>query len=355
MAKIKVNTTGISSLKSRATAVKKQADGCVSTISHVRTNIDMETASAGDIASRLQSLQKRMQAQEDKLEKYAAFLDRVNNDFAASDKKISRQAKNVQYLMDKFIVTSLVAKKTKYSASTMQDLQKIIGLAAIFWPVIDFKPGSAAWVQLHNLLSDGNGATTSGTTTSGAASSANPYTKKDSGTKVANFDKGYDSYMNKNQGGYKYQCVSYVRNRMVEKLKIDTHDTYAYGDAKDVAKKWTKEINKTKYVDENGQHYQVAKTTDGKKYKVQAYTSDKGSHIQTNSFVCFGATKNNSDGHIVFVESVQEENGVKYVYYSEGGSNIHKRGKDGILIRKSYEEFMNMSGGYTGCVTFTQM
>lgn len=136
MAKIKVNTVGVSSLKSRARNIKNKADDCVDIVSYVRKNIDMEVASSEDIASRLRSLQKRMQAQEDKMAKYAAFLDRVNDDFIAADRRIAKQAKNVQYLLNRIISLQDVFQ-TRQSIKDINSIQEVVKVAALFGiPVI---------------------------------------------------------------------------------------------------------------------------------------------------------------------------------------------------------------------------
>ena len=136
MAKIKVNTVGVSSLKSRARNIKNKADDCVDIVSYVRKNIDMEVASSEDIASRLRSLQKRMQAQEDKMAKYAAFLDRVNDDFIAADRRIAKQAKNVQYLLNR-IISLQDAFQTRQSIKDINSIQEVVKVASLFGiPVI---------------------------------------------------------------------------------------------------------------------------------------------------------------------------------------------------------------------------
>lgn len=131
MAKIKINTVGVSALKSRTRTIKSKANDCVDVVSYVRKNIDVEVSSSADIASRLRTLQKRMQAQEDKMAKYEAFLDRVNDDFTAADRRISKQAKNVQYLLNKVISLQGVSK-TRQSLESVEHFQKIAKIAALF-------------------------------------------------------------------------------------------------------------------------------------------------------------------------------------------------------------------------------
>ena len=347
MATIKVNTAGVAALRQNAITLKSKADDCVQVISYARENIDMNTASAENIQSRLQSLQKRMQAQEDKLAKYAGFLVKVNDDFTAADRGISQKAKSVTYLADKVLVLLAADYQSRQTLNIVSQQQDYAKAAALFTGIALSIGISPTWLEhlkeemqkrLVEFFAE-------------MEKAKNPYTKADAGKKVADFTTDfYDSYMNGNSGGYKHQCVSYVYNRVREKYNLGDMTGSSFG--KDVAatfKKWT---DKGKSVNEDGTHYRVVKGGDGKKYKVQAYTDDKGEHIAADSWVSFNT--GTKAGHVVYVESVQMEDGKKYVYYSEGGTNYHKNGTDGELKRKSYTSFMKL-GTYSGCVSFTEI
>ena len=112
------------------------------------------------------------------------------------------------------------------------------------------------------------------------------------------------------------ECVWYVRGRASEKLGVNTGITgngcqwYAGAKARGIATGWS---------------------------------------VRSNSIACFGATKNNSYGHVIFVEDVVGNN----VYYTE--ANVEKPysdGKisslDGVLKVKSVSAFT--SGAYQGCI-----
>lgn len=367
MAKIKVNTAGVTALRQNTLTMKSKADDCVQVISYVRKNIDMNTASTENIRAKLQSLQKRMQAQEDKLAKYAAFLTKVNDDFAAADRKIANQSKTVRYLMDQIISRSPLFR-TRETLDLSEGFASYVALAGLFAvPAANTLALSVPVGRLADLLKDIFGKDKKPQPTPVSipypkadvdkeepqpAPVSNPYTKADKDKKVDDI-KNYDQYQTS------HQCVSYVRDRMKHKLNIDTNDTWGYGNGKDVAKKWLDWINNTKKgrkQNEDGTYYRIADTTDdsGRQYKIEAYTDDDGSNIQADSFVCFGKTKGNKYGHVLYVESVQMEGNTKYVYYSEGGGNYYGK-TDGILKRQTYDKFMEMDGGYTGCVTFTEI
>lgn len=112
------------------------------------------------------------------------------------------------------------------------------------------------------------------------------------------------------------ECVWYVRGRAAEKLGVNTGITG------------------------NGcQWFGVAK----------ARGLATGRAVRSNSIACFGATKKNSYGHVIFVEEVVGNN----VYYTE--ANVEKPysdGKispmDGVLKVKSVSAFTG--GAYQGCI-----
>lgn len=131
MAKIRINTLGVVSLRQNTRTLKNKANDCVQTIAYVRNNIDMNTASAENIQSRLQALQKRMQVQEDKLAWYTSFLEKVNDDFAASDRKIANQSKKVRYLLDQIINRSLFFR-TRETLRLREGLTEYLALAGLF-------------------------------------------------------------------------------------------------------------------------------------------------------------------------------------------------------------------------------
>lgn len=74
-----------------------------------------------------------------------------------------------------------------------------------------------------------------------------------------------------------------------------------------------------------------------------------GWSVRSNSIACFGATKSNSYGHVIFVEEVVGNN----IYYTE--ANVEKPYSDGkissldsVLKVKSVSAFT--SGAYQGCI-----
>lgn len=148
------------------------------------------------------------------------------------------------------------------------------------------------------------------------------------------------------------QCVTYAWYRMKEKLfgyNVDTGLSGGTGDGKDVARSF---VNQG-YGEYGTSPYRTLYAKNGTAYRVTAYTNDGGSHIVSNSFVCFNHESNHTSnvayGHVVFVEEVVVINGVKYVYYTEGGAGYTKWEPR----RQTFAEFYNNGNGYTGTVTFT--
>lgn len=131
MAKIKVNTVGVSALRKMTNAIKRKTSDCASTVSYVRRNLDVEISASQDIIAELIRLQKRLQAQESKMTRYAAYLNRVNDDFVAADRRISKQARNLHYLMN--LATFLQnGNKTRRSIEGVDRFQDASRMATLF-------------------------------------------------------------------------------------------------------------------------------------------------------------------------------------------------------------------------------
>ncbi len=142
------------------------------------------------------------------------------------------------------------------------------------------------------------------------------------------------------------QCVNYALTRLKEKV-FGCNVSFGIwtGHGKDVASSFIKYGYGA-----GGEKSKVVFTAkDGQQYTITAYTGDNGEHISPNSMVCFNKTSNKTNsqyGHIVFVEETPIIDGVKYVYYTEGGSNS----KSWPVKRQSFDVFYNQGIGYTGTV-----
>lgn len=141
------------------------------------------------------------------------------------------------------------------------------------------------------------------------------------------------------------ECVTYAILRMKEKLLgKDLRLGVSTGNGKEVADYFIRAgfgVNGSR----SGERL-TAK--DGQKYGVVAYTNDGGRNITSNSWVCFNSTSSPEEGHVVYVEEVAEINGVKYVYYTEGGGGY----KSWPVKKKTFDAFYNNWPGYTGTVVF---
>jgi len=165
------------------------------------------------------------------------------------------------------------------------------------------------------------------------------YTKDDAGKKVTDLSR-CSRYQKSGQ------CVAYAYDRAGEVLGVK--EFFSSGasakDIPDSAKTWISENSKT---DLDGAVYRILNGENGQQYKVKSHAEDSGVSIQTNSWVTFTGSEH---GHVVFVESVQIENGKKYIYYSEGNWE-----PNGTLKRLAFDDFLTLGGkkySYQGCITF---
>lgn len=149
---------------------------------------------------------------------------------------------------------------------------------------------------------------------------------------------------------YGQQCVSYAWIRAKEKLfasSVNITGGKSSGNGKEVAKNFVS----YGFTEENPRQLYAK----GNVYYLTAYVDDGGAHIQSNSMVCFEAASNLTDnteyGHIVFVEEVAVCDGVKYVYYTEGGTGF----SSWEVKKMTFEQFYNHGKGYAGTVCFTKV
>lgn len=375
MSQIKVDTEKLAAIRTIIQQQEQRMQSMNSSIQRIANEMDLEVSTTGNINERLSSLKTRTAAQNAQLADMSALLTRVCDTFSQTDKAMAQQAKGANYLMEN---ASFLSKHSGLLPSLLQSqlrfLAPLFGIAvagantvplAMNWLNSFFQKagetGTSSKPQLippEKTITEcvGEYCTVPEPTpvpTPVPAPPAYPYSKADADkkTRVADLNSSYynDGYMKPNASGYKYQCTSYVYCRVREKYGLGALTGSNYG--KDVAatfKGWT---NKSSLVDTDGARYRLISGRDGQ-YKVKAYTGDGGSNISSDSWVSFSRAGNKA-GHVVYVESVQVENGTKYVYYSEGGTGYHNSGTDGVIKRLSFNDFMKQKDyTYTGCVTF---
>lgn len=145
------------------------------------------------------------------------------------------------------------------------------------------------------------------------------------------------------------ECVNYATTRLKEKVfGCGIYFGITTGHGKDVANSFIA----YGYGTGGANSKKVFTAKDGQQYTVTAYANDNGTHISPNSLVCFNSNSNITNslyGHIVFVEETPIINGIKYVYYTEGGSTF----TSWPVKRQTFESFYNQGIGYTGTVTVT--
>lgn len=166
------------------------------------------------------------------------------------------------------------------------------------------------------------------------------------GKKITTFPMPYyDSYLNGNLSGYKHQCVSYVYNRLREKHAFTT-GLFSMNLAKNGV------THAKDYLKKNPSG--IIKCNNGMTITIRTYENDQGANIVPNSWVSFKYADASAAGHIVYVEDVQWINGIKYIYYSEGGSGFRKANTDGVMKKEELSKFIRMygEGNYMGTITF---
>lgn len=147
------------------------------------------------------------------------------------------------------------------------------------------------------------------------------------------------------------ECVNYATTRLKEKVFGYNVSFGIYtGHGKDVASSFIT----YGYGDGGKNCNKVFTAKDGQQYTVTAYVNDNGAHISPNSLVCFDKNSNMTNsryGHVVFVEEIPIIDGVKYVYYTEGGTNL----RNWPVKRQTFDAFYNQGVGYTGAVAITSI
>lgn len=119
MAKIRVDTAGVAELRAVVGTVNAHAGSAQSFISQARSGMDMKTASSENINYRINNLNNRLRAQQEKLRQYESALTNVNDRFLESDRTIANQARGINYLA-KQIVDSPYAATRKSLRITAQ-------------------------------------------------------------------------------------------------------------------------------------------------------------------------------------------------------------------------------------------
>lgn len=129
MAIIKVDTSGIEGLRQMVSALKNKTRETLDYILYCERNLDMNTASSERISARINALQKRIAAQQSKVEQYERALTSVNEKFSATDRLIKGKAKEVDYLLEKINSPITVASRQTLKIQNEQaDVTKLLSV-----------------------------------------------------------------------------------------------------------------------------------------------------------------------------------------------------------------------------------
>lgn len=100
MARIRVDLADIETIRTLLYRQAQTMQNVSNTIGRANSGLDMKVAAAADISRAVSNLQRRTANEERLLEGLAGALTRVTDDFIRTDQRISRKAKDVQYLLD---------------------------------------------------------------------------------------------------------------------------------------------------------------------------------------------------------------------------------------------------------------
>lgn len=100
MPRIRLDPAGVNSIRSLVDRQAFEMQDIGQRINQISASLDFEVASAENIRSSLNSLNRNCQASKSKLDGMAAALDRVNTEFLRTDRQITNQAKELNYQLD---------------------------------------------------------------------------------------------------------------------------------------------------------------------------------------------------------------------------------------------------------------
>ena len=129
MASILVQAVQIDSLRSKLSGVKSKSADIAANVAKVKGNLDWQVASSSGIDARLTSLQKRVQAQAEKMTQYAGFLSTVNSQFGAKDGELRNKAKDIIYRLGQVTAAMAALARDQIMSSHKTD-EKLVRIAA---------------------------------------------------------------------------------------------------------------------------------------------------------------------------------------------------------------------------------
>ena len=100
MPRIRLDPAGVNSIRSLVDRQAFEMQDIGQRINQISASLDFEVASAENIRSSLNTLNRNCQASKSKLDGMTAALDRVNTEFLRTDRQITNQAKELNYQLD---------------------------------------------------------------------------------------------------------------------------------------------------------------------------------------------------------------------------------------------------------------
>lgn len=129
---IKVNTQGVNGLCSSVRGVKNKNSECYSNLSRVKSNLQWKVQARSNISGRINTLQRRVNAQQCKLDAYIRVLQSASNTFYEKDRQISRDARDLTYELRRMRFLSANPLKTKRSSKSNAKIDEISKTNSLF-------------------------------------------------------------------------------------------------------------------------------------------------------------------------------------------------------------------------------
>lgn len=343
--KITISMAALSyNYKDRLKKMGRKYESIASEVRQVRRSLDWKVSGGADIDSRLADVAKKLDKQQQAMERFAAAMDKTVNIYEDAEKRIKRKTKELTYEIKGGVFGWLNYLAKKISEALARHVAALKAL-------IDWLRDLFGWDTDSGTVTDwpdGWPGDPVGDTETSETPEEHPEQgqtanepKYQVGQKVADLDGEYFV-------GYNKQCVSYAMKRMREMMGLPVDCMKKGWSFPDGGKSMTEVFSK-----------KIAKVgsdniIDG--YSVNTYTSNLIDNLRPNSIASFNSAGSNGvdggHGHTLIIEDVVMENGKKYVYFSEGGKSVGE--KTGVIQRMDAEAFLKRGGGCNGLVTFSK-
>ncbi len=109
MAQIKINVDSVRVYSNSFSAIAHEMDSLIVAMTSIRNNLDMKISSSDNINAKISDIESRLKKQSEYARRYANFLLKVSNDFSSTDRNISDQANEINYLAESILANAAEA------------------------------------------------------------------------------------------------------------------------------------------------------------------------------------------------------------------------------------------------------